>query len=528
MRRTASLIAIAAAVLAIPSAAAASWQATGSGSGYSHADSLAAGNTPTTSVSGRNVTVNWTATTGNVPVTGYVLKRYDASSGVQQTIGSGCSGTVAGTSCTEAAVPPGSWKYSVTPARQNWRGGESAKSSAATVGSPTLALSPNNPTITCRPGTLSGTITNFITGHSATFHLDSPTGTTLSGSTTPTTIPTNGQATVSVTIPTTVTGGSHTVYVVDSGDTATSPSASFTVDALRVATGTYTGNGTSQTITGLGFQPDAVIDKTSANTAGAVMSTTAMGANATKPLSGATAPTTGMITSLTAPTNGFSVGNNAATNSNGKTYYWTAFKWIGDSGVGSYTGNGAAGHAITGLGFSPEYLIGLGNVAQPAAERISPSSTTYSFDKTGNATLGGKGAANGFTSFDSGGFTVGTNAAVNNSGTTYYYAAFNQCANQMQTGSYAGNNATQQVSGVGFSPSFLNVRGDDTGTARDGVMRNAAISGSESQLFSATADNTTNMITSLSVPTSGFTVGNNAATGANGVTYDYAAFTDQP
>src|SRR4051795_2599973 len=310
MRRGASIIAIAAAALAIPSAAAASWQATGSGSGYSQADSLWSGNTPATSVSGRNVTVNWTATSGTVPVTGYVVKRYDASSGVQQTIGSGCSGTIAATSCTEAAVPPGSWKYAVTPARQNWRGTQSAKSSSTTVGSPSLSLTTS--TITCRPGTLSGTITNFITGDSVTFHLDSPTGTTLSGSTTPSTIPNNGQASVSITIPTTVTGGSHTVYVVDSGDTATSPSASFTVDALRVATGTYTGNGTSQTITGLGFQPDAVIDKAATNSGGAVMSTTTMGTNATKPLAGATAPSTGMITSLPPPPNGFSVGSNAA------------------------------------------------------------------------------------------------------------------------------------------------------------------------------------------------------------------------
>src|SRR5947207_423506 len=148
MRRAVSLIAIATA-LVIPSAAAASWQATGSGSGYSSADALSGGNTPTTSVSGRNVTVNWTATSGSVPVTGYVVKRYDASSGVQQTTGSGCSGTIAGTSCTEAAVPPGSWKYAVTPARQNWRGSESAKSSATTVGSPALSLSTT--TITCRP-----------------------------------------------------------------------------------------------------------------------------------------------------------------------------------------------------------------------------------------------------------------------------------------------------------------------------------------------------------------------------------------
>lgn len=47
-------------------------------------------------------------------------------------------------------------------------------------------------------------------------------------------------------------------------------------------------------------------------------------------------------------------------------------------------------------------------------------------------------------------------------------------------------------------------------------------------LILAANDNTTNLITSLSSPTNGFTIGNNATTGASGVTYHYAAFKDLP
>lgn len=526
MRRWTIISALAVLALAMSaSTALGSWSATGSGNGYSRANAMPGGNTPTTSVSGRNVTVNWTASSGNVPVDGYKVKRY-STGGAQQTIGSGCSGTIGTTSCTEAAVPPGSWKYSVTPVHQGWSGSESAQSSTATVGSPNFTLSTS--TITCRPGTLSGNLTNFIAGDSVTFHLDSPTGTTLSGSTTPSTMPSNGQATASVSIPTSVAAGSHTVYAVDSGDTASSPSASFTVDGLRVATGSYVGNSTTgRQITGAGFQPDAVIIKASTAQVG-VMSTTAMGTNNTKPLTGASAPATGLITSLGAPTNGFTVGNDSRVNgANTITYYWTAFQWIGDPGVGSYTGDGSSGHAIGGLGFSPDYAMILGGTAQPAVERMSAMTSSFPFDKTGNPTVPGKGSATAISSLDSAGFTVGNNAATNSSGSTYYYATFNQCAGSSVSDSYTGNGATQQVSGIGFQPSYVTIRANDTGTARDGVQRNAALPGAESQLFSATADNTTN-ITSLSAPANGFTVGNNAATGASGVAYDYVAFTDAP
>jgi hypothetical protein len=115
---------------AFPGGAAAAWTLTRSGSGAAKAKTLGAGNTPTLSINGRKVTVSWTAssfTTGGA-VPGYVIRRYNATTGVGQGAANGCSGTITGLTCTENNVPTGSWQYTVTPAAGNWRGTESAKS----------------------------------------------------------------------------------------------------------------------------------------------------------------------------------------------------------------------------------------------------------------------------------------------------------------------------------------------------------------------------------------------------------------
>ena len=77
---------------------------------------MPAGNTPTATVSNRSVSVSWATSNlpGGAAVSSYVVKRYDTG-GTVQTIGSACSGTVSALTCTEAAVPGGTWKYSVTP-----------------------------------------------------------------------------------------------------------------------------------------------------------------------------------------------------------------------------------------------------------------------------------------------------------------------------------------------------------------------------------------------------------------------------
>ena len=122
-------------VLAGAQAAFAAWSKTANASGYGKALSMPTGNTPTASSSGTSVTVSWAQSTfsGGTPVAGYLVKRYGATTGVLQTIGSACSGTISGLSCTETNVPVGSWKYTVTPKQNSWTGTEGTKSSAVSV-----------------------------------------------------------------------------------------------------------------------------------------------------------------------------------------------------------------------------------------------------------------------------------------------------------------------------------------------------------------------------------------------------------
>lgn len=116
----------------------ASWQPTGSGVGSVGSKVMPGpGATPTATapVGSNNVTVTWTASTfaGGGAVPSYVVKRYDATLGTAQTVGAGCSGLVSATSCVEAGVPLGHWKYSITPAAGTWRGTEGAQSAAVVV-----------------------------------------------------------------------------------------------------------------------------------------------------------------------------------------------------------------------------------------------------------------------------------------------------------------------------------------------------------------------------------------------------------
>lgn len=218
MRPAGLAVAAVALAMAAPAVANAAWTGSGSGVHYAKAVSMPAGKTPTASVSNRSVTVSWAAS--NLPdgtaIASYTVKRYDTSGNVQ-TIGSGCSGTISALTCTETAVPGGTWKYAVTPVRSNWTGAEGPQSASVTVASPSLSFS-SSTTVTSLPTTLNGSIAAFVGGQTVTFRLDDPTsGTVLSGTLSPTPVPSAGGSSVTVTIPAGTANGAHTVYAVGSG-----------------------------------------------------------------------------------------------------------------------------------------------------------------------------------------------------------------------------------------------------------------------------------------------------------------------
>jgi hypothetical protein len=135
MRRFFPFLAAAAVAVGLPGGAAAGWPLFRSGSGAAKAKTLGSGNAPGGSVAGHKVTLTWTASsyTNGGNAAGYLVRRYNASTGVVQTIGSACSATITSLSCVESGVPAGSWQYTITPATANWRGAESAKSITVAV-----------------------------------------------------------------------------------------------------------------------------------------------------------------------------------------------------------------------------------------------------------------------------------------------------------------------------------------------------------------------------------------------------------
>jgi hypothetical protein len=211
-----------AALTCLGPAALAAWNHTSDGQGRAEATSMPSGNTPWTSVSNRDVTVSWSAVTipSGAPVDGYKVFRYNEA-GTAFPVSGSCAGLVAGATCTDTAVTPGSWHYQVAPVYKLWQGAEGPASAAAPVSAPELSLT-GSTNITSFPGTLNGTVSNYIPGQTLTMRLDDPTtGQVLTATVTPNSIPAGGTASFQVTVPNTVIDGNHTLFAVGSaGDQA--------------------------------------------------------------------------------------------------------------------------------------------------------------------------------------------------------------------------------------------------------------------------------------------------------------------
>lgn len=288
-------------------------------------------------------------------------------------------------------------------------------------------------------------------------------------------------------------------------------SAAIFPGAIKMASGTYTGDAADNRTITVGFQPDFVIVKDT-NTNVGVARTSTMAGDVAKPMGTLTAFQADNIQSLTAT--GFTIGTNVRVNQTGRTYHWTAFKTNSQAmRVGNYTGNGTT-QSFTGFGFSPELVILMGNNAQRAVSRYSGMARSYGFDAS-------TGVTTGVTALGADGFTVGAAVEANANGVAYHYVAFNDVANSIDIASYAGNNTdNRNLATVGFTPEFLMVRADDTATGRSANWRPSSLAGDSTMLFTATASGT-NRIQALQA--NGFQLGTSTDVNANAITYYYLA-----
>ncbi|MEQ1828090.1 MAG: hypothetical protein ABL921_19170 [Pirellula sp.] len=332
----------------------------------------------------------------------------------------------------------------------------------------------------------------------------------------------SGQASFSTSLTgiTLETGGTVTATAtVDLGGGSFGASSEFAGNILAnqtnlMITGTYTGTGgDNRTFTGLGFRPEAIIimQPGGGTTTPSYIKTSAMAGDTSKNMYAATALQADFIQSLDGQ--GFTVGTSLNTSS--AVYHWIAFG-SGDSiDVGVYTGNGST-QTVAGVGFSPDMLWLASGSTSSMRWESSLSTNTYDF-YTGNYSTAG------ITALTSDGFSVDSNASVNQSSQSLYYIAFNQSANYFSLGSYIGNSTGgRNITGVGFEPEFVmtrelnnsnwaNVKPESSGYNVDAIGNLVGWGPTYSGYISA-------------LQSDGFQVSSNAEVNGSGLTYGYFAF----
>ena len=308
----------------------------------------------------------------------------------------------------------------------------------------------------------------------------------------------------------------------DAGDLNSWTVTTTGVSGFTMATGSFTGSGSSQGITGLGFQPDVVIVKRR-DERSAYLRTSTMTGDASKAMVGLVAMETERIKSLDA--DGFTLGNSIDVNATAEEYYWIAFQAAaGSLEVGTYTGSGI-GQTISGLSFQPDWLM----LGSEGVRRVIQKST--SMPAVNATSLNGGLVFSHITAFTADGFTVGTNVQVDATGETYHYVAFNTVANQMAEGSYTGDGLDDRSISVGFTPQYVVLTPNDAtytdqtnSTASAPIHRPESLSGDGSLNFIGSTPPYLQPDTIQAFETLGFQVGSNAAVNADTKTFYWVAF----
>jgi hypothetical protein len=325
----------------------------------------------------------------------------------------------------------------------------------------------------------------------------------------------------------------------------------------------WTGNGASTIdVTGVGFQPDFVWAKRRSASDGHGLFDAVRGVNLWLQSNTTGAETTfgGNFGLLAFNPDGFQMGSGSAVNLSGANY--VAWNWKASNAAGvtntagsitstvsanqtsgfsivTYTGNGSAGATIGhGLGATPRMIIVKARNAS-GQDWLVYHANANATPQNGVMTLNATSAffANSVfwnnTAPTSSVFSVGTSAALNNSGTTYVAYCFAAVAGYSAFGSYTGNGSSDgPFVYTGFRPKYVmwkrtNTSGDswwiiDSARSPENVADDvllANLSNSESV-----------QTTPIDFLSNGFKMRNGAdgSINANGSTYIYMAFAENP
>ena len=250
----------------------------------------------------------------------------------------------------------------------------------------------------------------------------------------------------------------------------------------------WTGTGSSNALTGVGFQPDWTWIKNRTDAQSHVLQDAVRGVGNTIISNNTDAQSAEGAGDLTAfGSDGFTVGTNGRVNGSGKSI--VAWNWKAGTGQGSsntagsinttytsvntaagfsissYTGTGSSATIGHSLGVAPEFII-TKSLSLTQDWNVQATALGYSKYLILNGTSAQANTSGALiSSVSSSTVTVDGNSQVNGSGATYVMYCFASKTGYSKIGSYTGNlNADGTFVYTGFKPAFVIIKRTDGGT----------------------------------------------------------------
>jgi|DEB0MinimDraft_10_1074344.scaffolds.fasta_scaffold14567_3 hypothetical protein len=316
----------------------------------------------------------------------------------------------------------------------------------------------------------------------------------------------------------------------------------------------YTGNGTTQSITGVNFQPDWVWIKRRDASSNHILTDAVRGNTKWLESNNPNAEQTGTDRITSFDSDGFGLGSNANVNANTGTF--TSWNWLASNttasntdgsitstvsastvsgfSIVSYTGTGANATVGHGLSSAPKMII---------LKERNPTTTrswrVYHEDvgnnkvlylDTTNAQVSDSTAFNSTTPTSSV-FSLGSNVGTNENTKNFIAYCFAEKKGFSKFGSYTGNGSTNGTFVyTGFKPAFVIIK--DVSGARSWIMldnKRNTFNVANNRLFPDSTDAQNTTVDALDFLSNGFKIrSTNTSVNVSGNTYIYMCFAENP
>ena len=318
----------------------------------------------------------------------------------------------------------------------------------------------------------------------------------------------------------------------------------------------YAGNGSTQTISGVGFEPSMTWAKARTTTTNNVLQSTVQGLSTAQFSNLAVAESTGLSNAITAyNSDGFALGDWSPLNASGQNF--ASWNWkAGTTGSGTttgagtgkaysysvnttsgfsvvkYVGNGTAGHTIPHhLGAVPKMLItkNLGNTEHWRVYHVSLGNTEkINLNLTSAAASGSEWNS---TTPTSSVFTVGTGEQINYNDDNYIAYCYAEKQGYSKFDSYVGNgSADGTYVYTGFKPGWLLIK-ESSGAGNDWRLYDSKRLGynANNNQINVNTSNAEYTATQIDLLSNGFKLrATDGGLNGSGATYIYMAFAEQP